>query len=193
MSLWLSPFAGTERTLYPTAPCAQTLHSELKWNQFPGIVISYWASAGRPKLTGIFISLAPAERHLPCWHTDTLTEEKPSSKFWIITAYECWPPFLVLVLPHPGGEPGQWLLRAAELSLQTRLAPPDKGLWVSGYCRSFITWFSVREFHFSLCYTPNIPCPLHSQSQHSQFPPSPISPAGLSEEVCELNPKGRSW
>lgn len=95
--------------------------------------------------TGIFVSLAfsAAERHLPCWHTDTLTEEKPSSKFWIIPVYEYKPPFFfvydfVLVLPHPGGQTSHWLLRAGELSLQTRLGPTDRGLGVSGCCRSCI-------------------------------------------------------
>lgn len=82
---------------------------------------------------------------------------------------------LFLVLPHPGGEPGQWLLRAGELSLQTRLAPTDKGLWVSGYCRSFITWFSVREFHFSLLYSkypmsPSLPVTTFPISSKSHFP-----------------------
>lgn len=140
MSSWLSPPAARERTLYPTVLCAETLGSEWKWNQFAQVVISHWTSAGSPKLVhGDICQLS----FLCCWKTSAMLAHrhinrgKTFVKILSNPSNEYWLPFFFVydfVLPHPGGQPSQWQLRAGEFSLQTRLGS-TKDL---GYNRSCI-------------------------------------------------------
>lgn len=146
MSLWLGPFAARERTLYLTELCAETPDSELQWNRFTEVVILYWTSAGSPKL--VYSDICQLSS-LCCWKAPamlthinrgkTLFKVLNNHRIWVLTTFLLCIQLCACATTPRCGWPRQCLLRAGELTLQTRLGPTDNKLWVNVCYRSGIS------------------------------------------------------